>query len=258
MSISWIKWNWIKQSFRLFGSLSIISLLTLKKREFFKRILSDTNRGFHEAWGKCLNSITPQELTGIHRKVEIVFDRDRVSLGIKELVPILEVVRLTEVANILEIGTSSGGTTWHLASNIVPNGEITTVDLSPETSGDSYLPTTLATERPTKEQLGRYFQGTLESARIKQVLIDSRDLMSVLNGEKFDLIFIDGAHTYEYVKKDTENALKLIKDCGYIVWHDYFVFHPDYGVHDYLHELSKTIPIYRLCDSLCAIARISS
>jgi predicted O-methyltransferase YrrM len=38
----------------------------------------------------------------------------------------------------------------------------------------------------------------------------------------FDLIFIDGDHSYAAVKKDTENAFKLLKDeNSMIVWHDY-------------------------------------
>lgn len=39
---------------------------------------------------------------------------------------------------------------------------------------------------------------------------------------KFDLIFIDGDHSYEGVKKDTENVFKVLKnDNSIIVWHDY-------------------------------------
>ncbi len=39
---------------------------------------------------------------------------------------------------------------------------------------------------------------------------------------KFDLIFIDGDHSYEGVKKDTENAFSVLKnDNSIIVWHDY-------------------------------------
>ena len=39
---------------------------------------------------------------------------------------------------------------------------------------------------------------------------------------KFDLIFIDGDHSYKAVKKDTENAFKILKDnSSMIVWHDY-------------------------------------
>lgn len=37
----------------------------------------------------------------------------------------------------------------------------------------------------------------------------------------FDLVFIDGCHHYEYVKKDTQNAIKYLKSGGMIIWHDY-------------------------------------
>lgn len=40
--------------------------------------------------------------------------------------------------------------------------------------------------------------------------------------QKFDLIFIDGDHNYKYVKKDTKNMFKLLKnEDSIIIWHDY-------------------------------------
>jgi len=38
--------------------------------------------------------------------------------------------------------------------------------------------------------------------------------------KKFDLIFIDGLHTAEQVRKDFENALKVLTHNGFIVLHD--------------------------------------
>lgn len=38
--------------------------------------------------------------------------------------------------------------------------------------------------------------------------------------KRFDLIFIDGLHTAEQVKKDFENALKILSPNGFIVLHD--------------------------------------
>jgi hypothetical protein len=38
--------------------------------------------------------------------------------------------------------------------------------------------------------------------------------------KKFDLVFIDGLHTAEQVKKDFENALKVLSPNGFIVLHD--------------------------------------
>jgi hypothetical protein len=46
------------------------------------------------------------------------------------------------------------------------------------------------------------------------------DVFFSKNKAKFDLIFIDGLHTKEQVKKDFENALDVLNDGGYIVLHD--------------------------------------
>jgi Methyltransferase domain len=40
--------------------------------------------------------------------------------------------------------------------------------------------------------------------------------------QKFDLVFIDGDHRYEYVKNDTEKIFKhLLHEHSIVVWHDY-------------------------------------
>lgn len=43
---------------------------------------------------------------------------------------------------------------------------------------------------------------------------------SLYTPTEFDLIFIDGLHTAEQVKKDFENALKVLSPNGFIVLHD--------------------------------------
>jgi predicted O-methyltransferase YrrM len=44
---------------------------------------------------------------------------------------------------------------------------------------------------------------------------------------KFDLIFIDGDHHFDFVKSDTENVFRhLVHEKSLVVWHDYG-FHPD-------------------------------
>jgi len=41
-------------------------------------------------------------------------------------------------------------------------------------------------------------------------------------GRKFDIIFIDGDHSYDSVKSDTQNVFDLLKnDSSIVVWHDY-------------------------------------
>ena len=45
-------------------------------------------------------------------------------------------------------------------------------------------------------------------------------LLEYLNGDKIDLLFIDGDHTYEGVKKDYEMYSPLVGNNGIIAFHD--------------------------------------
>ena len=49
---------------------------------------------------------------------------------------------------------------------------------------------------------------------------DSKKREFLRSDQRFDLIFIDGLHTAEQVKKDFENALKILSPNGFIVLHD--------------------------------------
>ena len=42
-----------------------------------------------------------------------------------------------------------------------------------------------------------------------------------------DLAFVDGAHSYEYVKSDSEKAWKMLRPGGIIAWHDCVSSHRD-------------------------------
>lgn len=78
-------------------------------------------------------------------------------------------------------------------------------------------------------------------------------------GQKFDLIFIDGNHEYPFVKKDTENAMHLLKDeNSVIVWHDAGNSYEDMrwevvsGILDGMPR-NEWKNIYRISNSLCAV-----
>jgi len=76
---------------------------------------------------------------------------------------------------------------------------------------------------------------------------------------KFDIIFIDGDHSYKAVKKDTENALKMLKDNNsIIIWHDYG---RSYNTENWttIAAMVDAIPenrrnnIYHISNTLCSI-----
>jgi predicted O-methyltransferase YrrM len=69
-----------------------------------------------------------------------------------------------------------------------------------------------------------------------------------------DIVFVDAGHTYAYIKSDTENALKMVRPGGVVLWHDYMqVLHPD--VTRYLYELSHHHEIYHLRSTNLALCR---
>jgi predicted O-methyltransferase YrrM len=77
--------------------------------------------------------------------------------------------------------------------------------------------------------------------------------------KKFDVIFIDGNHSYEYVKNDTEKVFKhLVKEDSIVIWHDY-AFTPEIIRPEVLCGILDGIPhkykenLYHVSNTICAI-----
>ena len=100
--------------------------------------------------------------------------------------------------NWLEIGTHKGESTALVASSgQVKN--IVTIDVK------------------DYEKIGLYH----EFDNIEFMLGHSDDLVDRFEDESFDMIYIDGDHTYEQVCKDIDNYLPKVKNGGFIGGHDY-------------------------------------
>jgi predicted O-methyltransferase YrrM len=66
-----------------------------------------------------------------------------------------------------------------------------------------------------------------ELENVSQLRGDSRSFDFGQLNRKFDLLFIDGNHHYDFVKSDTANLFRhLLHEKSIVVWHDYG-FHPD-------------------------------
>ena len=71
----------------------------------------------------------------------------------------------------------------------------------------------------------RLFSKDLEN--VVQLRGDSRSFDFKGLNQKFDLIFVDGDHHYDFVRSDTQKIFEnLVHDKTVVVWHDYG-FHPD-------------------------------
>lgn len=120
---------------------------------------------------------------------------------------------LSDCSEILEIGTYLGHTTENIAKNT--NGIITTVDVC-KGIVDS-------TKYQNHELLDCSESGSvIESTNVNRILRTSDDFFAATQDNSFDGILIDGDHSYEQVKKDTLNALRVVKFGGVIVWHDVY------------------------------------
>lgn len=144
---------------------------------------------------------------------------------------------------VLEIGTYDGNTALLFAANAGEAGSVVTVDLppdfDPQRDGATLgFPTTKINVTPRDIVAGQY-QGHPLATRITQVYADSTTLDWNTLGGPFDLIFIDGCHKEQFVRADTQNALKHLTPGGILLWHDYGMSD---GVTVVVDELSRNIP----------------
>lgn len=155
------------------------------------------------------------------------------------------IAKLTNPKRIFEIGTLNGYTALHFAMN-APQAEIYTLDLPPNASVT--LSTTLGDDEFVGDSLKRkrLFEGREEGKRIHALFGDSADFdFSPFHGS-VDFFFIDGSHSYEYVRNDTFKALACCHPGSVIAWHDYGRRGVN-GVSRWLHDFSRShFELYRV------------
>ncbi len=164
------------------------------------------------------------------------------NVNLTELAVLNALCQTHQPKEIFEIGTFDGRTTLNLALNSDAN--VHTLDL-PAEELDSAGVIGADKRYVDKPSSGARFTSPPHNAlpcvkRITQLLGDSAKFdFSPWHG-KIDLVFVDGAHSYDFVVNDSEVALKLLNPAGgVIVWHDYGVW-PD--VAQALKELKEKRP----------------
>ncbi len=157
---------------------------------------------------------------------------------------------------IFEIGTYNGFTTLHMAVNSPADCKIYTLDLPPgydltQAKGSSY-DDILVMQLSQASIPKRFYKGHPLSHKIVELFGNSSEFdFSPYHG-KIDMVFIDGNHSMEFVKKDSENALKMLSPRGMIIWHDFdYIIHKD--VFHYLKALSRQYPIYSVAHTRFAV-----
>jgi predicted O-methyltransferase YrrM len=135
-----------------------------------------------------------------------------------DIIALSMLCRLIKPKKIFEIGTLYGSSALQMALN-APEAEVFTLDLE----GPAHLSTTEIDRRLVAEGQKKrlVFAGMPEEQRIKALTGDSAIFDFGPFENSIDLFYIDGAHSYEYVKNDTMKALRCVREGGIIAWHDY-------------------------------------
>jgi predicted O-methyltransferase YrrM len=126
-----------------------------------------------------------------------------------EIAQLLELaVRRGPPAAVLEVGTASGGTLFLLTRAADPGAIVATIDIT----------------SPERAVMYRTF--ARDQQRVEMIHADShdpgtRDRVERLFGHRqIDLLFIDGDHSYEGVRRDFELYSPLVREGGMIAFHD--------------------------------------
>jgi hypothetical protein len=135
-----------------------------------------------------------------------------------------------EAKSVFEIGTFTGVSTWTLARN-VPAAVVHTLDIPPSDIPSWDLD---VDDVHRGSQEGLVYPHLPSSGNIVQHWADSATFDFSPFYDSIDLVYVDGAHSEDYVRSDSENASRMSSDNGVVVWDDYWRLSP--GVVKVLHE----------------------
>jgi predicted O-methyltransferase YrrM len=197
-----------------------------------------------ESSSKKLPTIQLEEVLPGSSKLAIQLERSLPhaigNMTVNELAVIALTCRWLKPSVVFEIGTFNGRTTLNLAANSPAGAKIYTLDI-PAPDEAQLKADREDADYHLLEKTGNYFHDSEFSCKIEQLWCDSaRFDESGLRG-KVDLVFVDGAHSYDYVRSDTTKALAMVRPGGVVLWHDYASWYP--GVYRYLHEILPSHPL---------------
>jgi predicted O-methyltransferase YrrM len=131
-----------------------------------------------------------------------------------------------------------------------PEAEIYTLDLPEERASAEVETLTKGDKewvRLSSTSTGFAFLNHPASSRIHQLRGNSLDFEPPEFLAGCDLCVVDGGHSYECVKADTETAMKILAPGGVILWDDYTWFID--GVFQYISELRHSLSLHRIAGS---------
>lgn len=177
-----------------------------------------------------------------------------------ETICLAALTRFVKPLQVFEIGTFKGQRTVLFAQHTQPASRILTLDLDPATLQElPHRPEEGDLKYICKPAIGEYIARFPQRDRVTQLVGNSMTFDFSPYFGQCDFIFVDAAHSYEYVKSDSQQAFKMLKPGGVILWHDYRPGCP--GVVRALHEVSHTHLLFHLRGTalvVCGLNKLES
>lgn len=156
------------------------------------------------------------------RIAEIAVEKKDAVQKVRELTPLIRILKRRRLKTIVEIGTQKGGTiyVWHKIAQ--PDAVIISIDLPGGPFGGGYTLKEMKVirgYRRSKQKLHLMRKDSHRSATRKE-------LIRRLKKRMIDFLMIDGDHRYAGVRKDWKMYSPLVKENGIIAFHD-ILSHPE-------------------------------
>jgi len=175
-----------------------------------------------------------------------------------ELQKFIELIAKYHPQVVLEIGTARGGNLFLLTKVSNPNAHLISLDLPGGKYGGGY-----------SRWVGYFLKSfALDTQKISLIRADSHKvstlnkLKKILKDKLIDVLYIDGDHSYEGVKKDFEMYGPLVKKGGIIAFHDIVIHPPEINCHvnEYWNEIKHNFEYKEIVENwdqkMCGIGII--
>jgi len=185
----------------------------------FRKVMPELRRTSDMLVHPGIANLDPAQIPAHETPVQMLsIDPGYGGMPSQDLYALLRVVRWLRPQRIFEIGTFQGVTTAQMALN--SHAEIFTLDLPRDlaTQTNGYSPADLALLQ-SREEIGKRYREF--NGRIHQLYGDSRTFDYTPYQETCDVVLVDACHLFDYVMSDSQNAFKLLREAGAVLWHDF-------------------------------------
>lgn len=194
-----------------------------------------------------------QELPG-GVNVQVLFrPKIAASVSFYEALALSALLSLCQARRAFEFGTYRGVSSSQIALNLGENGKLFTLDLPPDAAPLKYdlrkpIDIQIAHEKVKGDLIPDELLPRVEFLRADSAAFDETQYLNSM-----DFVFVDGAHTLEYVRNDSEKGWRMLRPGGIMAWHDCCVGAP--GVVKFL--LNCSFAPKRITGTTLAFARKS-